>query len=127
MIDLANFFHGMSAPVVYAARPMDSASPCALLGPPGSGRSSLLFQYALQVASAGGKVTYVSSCEPSQQRRPLLPAQFDDDLDGADMSAFERVEMKYITGREELDEFLASVFAPPALLIIDMWTTIVTS
>lgn len=123
MIDLAHFFQGMS-PSPFASQARPESSPCGLLGPSGSGRSSLLFQYALQVASKGGSVMYVSSCKAADQKRPLLPAQFDEDEDDELAEAFERIAMKYITTRVGLDEFLSELYPRPELLIIDTWTTI---
>ena len=76
-IDLANFFRGMDPS--FASSPVPDASPCVLLGPSGSGRSSMLFQYALQVALGGGHVLYICGKEQSQQRRPLLPPRLDED------------------------------------------------
>ena len=49
------------------------------------------------VASKGGSVIYVSSCKAADQKRPLLPAQFDEDEDDELAEAFERIAMKYIT------------------------------
>jgi hypothetical protein len=128
-VDLAHFFAGMAAPASYQSLAVSGGSPCALLGPPLSGKSSLMFQYALEVAVGGGRVVYISSCLASQQRRPLLPAQFDED--GDYVPAFERIELKYVTTHDELDRLLASIHVeeqavgPPALLIIDAWTKLV--
>lgn len=119
-VDLANFYRGMEPS--FPAAPVAGASPCALLGAKGSGRSSMLFQYALQVALGGGRVVYVSSSEPSQQRRPLLPARLDEDEDAEE--AFGRIGLKYISEMQDLQMYFASLVAPPDLLVIDTWTDI---
>lgn len=120
VIDLANFFRGIDPS--FAAFPVPDASPCVLLGPSGSGRSSMLFQYALQVALGGGRVLYISGKEQSQQRRPLLPTRLDEDEEAED--AFERIGLKYITTAHDLATYLAGLDAPPDLLVVDAWTDI---
>jgi hypothetical protein len=117
MIDLANFYRGMDPS--FAAVPVPEASPCALLGPAGSGRSSMLFQYALQVAMGGGRVLYISGKE---QSRPLLPARLDEDEEVEE--AFGRIGLKYITAAQDLQMYFASMAAPPDLLVVDSWTDI---
>lgn len=119
-IDLARFFRGIE-PALEATVVKD-ARPCALVGPSGSGRSSMLFQYALQVALDGGHVLYVSGKEQSQQRRPLLPARLDED--DAVEEAFGRIGLKYITAAEDLQKYLAVMATPPDLLVIDALTDI---
>ena len=119
-IDLANFFRGMDPS--FASSPVPDASPCVLLGPSGSGRSSMLFQYALQVALGGGHVLYICGKEQSQQRRPLLPPRLDEDEDAED--AYERIGFKYITAAQDLELYFAQLSAPPDLLIVDTWTDI---
>ena len=119
-MDLANFFRGMDPS--FAPFPVPDASPCVLLGPSGSGRSSMLFQYALQMALDGGHVLYISGKEQSQQRRPLLPARLDEDEEAEE--AFERIGLKYITTAHDLEVYFTQLSAPPDLLIVDSWTDI---
>ena len=119
-MDLANFFRGMDP--LFASFPVPDASPCVLLGPSGSGRSSMLFQYALQGALGGGHVLYISGKEQSQQRRPLLPARLDEDEEAEE--AFERIGLKYITTADDLEVYFTQLTAPPDLLIVDTWTDI---
>ena len=92
------------------------------IGPAGSGRSSMLFQYALQVAMGGGRVLYISGKEQSQQSRPLLPARLDEDEEVEE--AFGRIGLKYITAAQDLQMYSASMAAPPDLLVVDSWTDI---
>ena len=87
-----------------------------------SGKSSMLFQYALQVALGGGRVVFISSSDATQQRRPLLPASLDEDEAG---EAFGRIGLRYISTKHELQMFFASLASPPDLLIIDAWSDIV--
>jgi hypothetical protein len=119
-MDLGNFFRGMDPS--FTSFPLPDASPCVLLGPSGSGRSSMLFQYALQVALGGGNVLYISGKEQSQQRRPLLPARLDEDEEAEE--AFERIGLKYITTAQDLELYFTHLSAPPDLLIVDTWTDI---
>lgn len=90
---------------------------CLLLGPQRSGKTSLLFQYAFQLACSGQEVVFMCDRAQLDQAPPLLPF-------GASQqhAAFSRIHFKYVSDLHQLRKYGACLHLlqqPPAAIIVD--------
>ena len=92
---------------------------CAVCGPPRSGKTSLLFHYALRVAEAGETVLFVAARDKITRQPPLLPAGV-----SIEDARLERIKMKYLATRRDLLTVLSGIHmleeAPGAIVIDDL-------
>ncbi|RAL55023.1 hypothetical protein DM860_013719 [Cuscuta australis] len=90
-----------------------------LTGPPSSGKTSLLFQYALNsaMATGGGSVVFISSRRKLESKPPFLAPGVE-----SSSAIFERIHIKYIVDEEGIKKYFAAFHvhdAIPFLVIID--------
>mmetsp|Transcript_29822 Transcript_29822/g.65173 ORF Transcript_29822/g.65173 Transcript_29822/m.65173 type:complete len:238 (+) Transcript_29822:351-1064(+) len=83
---------------------------CMLSGPPRSGKTSLLFQLAYNIAVEGKRVLFICQRAKIELNPPLLPEGVSPSSD-----ACERIDMRYLRNDEELRLFMASFHLLPEL------------
>jgi hypothetical protein len=103
------------------AAPVLPAQPCVLAGPPGCGKTTLLFTYAVNAAARGLRVTFLTLREAVETSPPLLsPAS-------APAGALHAVDMKYLRGEDDLVRWCASshlLATPPHCVLVDGLTAL---
>ncbi|CAN7049122.1 hypothetical protein IGI04_026342 [Brassica rapa subsp. trilocularis] len=92
-----------------------------LSGPISSGKTSLLFQFALNIASASQTNHVVFICH--RKRIESNPPFLSQGIDPSSSDAFNRIQMKYVDDDEGLRNYFAAFHLhldlPPAALVID--------
>uniref|UniRef100_A0A7S1SLT2 Uncharacterized protein n=2 Tax=Tetraselmis chuii TaxID=63592 RepID=A0A7S1SLT2_9CHLO len=91
---------------------------CLLCGPPSSGKTTLLFNYAAAVAGRGKTAICLLRRDKIEQCSPLPPAG----KNLADDAAFELVKLKYVESTEDLLRFAACMHLlpePPGAILVD--------
>jgi len=101
------------------AGPGGGAEPaCLVAGPPGSGKTSVLFHCAHAAAASGGTALVVASRGALEARLPLLP-----EGSSPDDTAWDRVQLRYLEEPGEIERFAASVHLlegpQPEVLLVD--------
>ncbi|KAK1406460.1 hypothetical protein QVD17_41759 [Tagetes erecta] len=89
-----------------------------LSGPPSSGKTSLLFQFALNsIATSDQSVVFISTQRSLQIKPPFLPKG----IDPSD-NVFDRIQMKYVEDEDGINKFFAAFHMYdtfPVLVVID--------
>ncbi|CAH9132529.1 unnamed protein product [Cuscuta epithymum] len=89
-----------------------------LSGPPSSGKTSLLFQYALNAAmGSGSAVVFISNRQKLEAKPPFLSQGVEPSSD-----IFQRIHMKYIDNEEGIKKYFAAFHVHdeiPVSVIID--------
>ncbi|XP_078662600.1 uncharacterized protein LOC144906313 [Branchiostoma floridae x Branchiostoma belcheri] len=99
-------------------RPVESTEipRCVLVGPKGSGKTALLFQYGLSLVSQGRRVTFIS--HETLHTMPLKVAG----TQKPDQMALKQLQILYLNTQESLLQYLSSVHtqAPlPTAILVD--------
>ena len=99
---------------------------CVLVGPPASGKTSLLMQHAFNLAALGRSVLFVCSQQQLERRPPAQPrATWEAAGETTDQHSriLRRIQIKYVNDESELFLFLSAIQlgaeAPPDDLLID--------
>ncbi|KAJ8773532.1 hypothetical protein K2173_005778 [Erythroxylum novogranatense] len=74
-----------------------------LSGPPSSGKTSLLFQFAYNAAAAGGDVVFICNRDKLESKPPFLSQEI---LPSSD--TFTRIHMKYVDNEEGIKKYFAA-------------------
>ncbi|XP_020261183.1 uncharacterized protein LOC109837371 isoform X1 [Asparagus officinalis] len=106
----------------FATKQIDGPGPTHTLtllsGPPSCGKTSLLFQYALNCATASnGKVVFICNRRRLENNPPFLSQGTEPSLD-----ALQRIQMKYLEDDDGLKKYFASFHLHdnfPSAVIID--------
>ncbi|CAL1355201.1 unnamed protein product [Linum trigynum] len=112
------FFTGGKAPMETGSRP-SSNNITLLSGPPTCGKTSLLFQFAINSAlsCSDRKVVFICSRRRMESNPPHLSQGIDPSSD-----VFDRIQMKYVEDDEDIKRYLAAFHlldAFPAAVVID--------
>eukprot|EP00249_Psilotum_nudum_P015957 c25594_g1_i8 orf=51-506(+) len=102
--------------------PLSSLAPwhALLSGPPNSGKTSLLLQFAYNCAlDESSTVVFICKRHSLERKPPLLPQEVD-----ASSEVFERIHMKYVDDDEGIRKFFAAFHMHPkfprAVIIDDL-------
>ncbi|CAN0904650.1 hypothetical protein LINGRAHAP2_LOCUS23214 [Linum grandiflorum] len=104
-------------------KPVETGRHCShpitlLSGPPTSGKTSLLFQYAINAAlNSNRKVVFICSRRRIEANPPYLPQGMDPSSD-----VLERIQMKYVDDDQGIKKYMAAFHLLdtfPAAVIID--------
>eukprot|EP00882_Tetradesmus_deserticola_P007721 GHRQ01008131.1.p1 GENE.GHRQ01008131.1~~GHRQ01008131.1.p1 ORF type:complete len:244 (+),score=72.44 GHRQ01008131.1:727-1458(+) len=118
-ISLGQFVHQPSQQLSINALPhMQLQTPrCLLFGPQRSGKTSLLFQYAFQLACSGQEVVFICDRAQLEQSPLLLPVGV-----SHQHAAFSKIHFKYVQDLHQLRTYGACIHLlqePPAAVIVD--------